>query len=89
LLQCARIETKSSQKAYKRQEQPGDRDVTNRSLKCGAIIVALALTLAGCMPAGPSNEFQAQYLMDRRVCPPGAHAETSAVSANGYWCVLN
>jgi hypothetical protein len=53
------------------------------------MIVALALTLAGCMPAGPSNEFQAQYLMDRRVCPPGAHAETSAVSANGYWCVLN
>jgi hypothetical protein len=63
--------------------------VTNSFLKCGALIVALALTLTGCMPAAPSNQFQAQYLTDRRVCPPAAHAETSAVSANGYWCVLN
>jgi hypothetical protein len=88
-MRCAWTETKSSKKAYKRQEQSGDRDVTNSFLKCGALIVALALTLAACMPSSPSNEFQSQYLMDRRVCPPGAHAETSAVSANGYWCVLN
>ena len=63
--------------------------MTKNFLKCGALILALALTLGGCMPSAPSNEFQAQYLIDRRVCPPASHAETSAVSANGYWCVLN
>jgi hypothetical protein len=60
-----------------------------RFLKCGGPIVALGLMLAGCMPAGPSNPYQAQYLSERRICPPGLHSQTSAVSANGYWCVLN
>jgi hypothetical protein len=61
------------------------RSLLNRA----AFVIGLGLTLAGCMPAAPSNDYQAQYLLDRRVCPPGSHAQTSAVSANGYWCVSN
>jgi hypothetical protein len=44
---------------------------------------------AAAPPAADTNPYQQQYLIDRRVCPPDTHAETSAVSANGYWCVLN
>ena len=44
---------------------------------------------AAATPASDTNPYQQQYLIDRRVCPPDTHAETSAVSANGYWCVLN
>ena len=41
-------------------------------------------------PSTPDvNPYQQQYLTDRRVCPPDTHAQVSAVSANGYWCVLN
>jgi hypothetical protein len=39
--------------------------------------------------ASDANPYQQQYVTDRRVCPPGSHPEISAVSANGYWCVMN
>ena len=55
----------------------------------GMLMAASVLALAGCMPNAPSTEAQAQYLSDRRVCPPGLHSQTSAVSANGYWCVYD
>jgi len=58
-------------------------------LLSGALMVVGVLILSGCMPNAPSTEAQAQYLSDRRVCPPGLHSQTSAVSANGYWCVFN
>ena len=44
---------------------------------------------AAASPASDVNPYQQQYLTDRRVCPPDTHAEVSAVSANGYWCVPN
>jgi len=53
------------------------------------LVLAGVLALGGCMPSAPTTEAQAQYLADRRPCPPGTHSQTSAVSANGYWCVLN
>jgi hypothetical protein len=40
-------------------------------------------------PVEESNPYQQQYLTDRRVCPPGTHSQTSAVSGNGYECVIN
>jgi hypothetical protein len=48
-----------------------------------------ATAAAAAAPASDTNPYQQQYLIDRRVCPPDTHAEVSAVSANGYWCVLN
>src|SRR5258708_5941891 len=44
---------------------------------------------AAAAPASDTNPYQQQYLIDRRVCPPDTHAEVSAGSANGSWCVLN
>ena len=44
---------------------------------------------AAAAPADEANRYQQQYLMERRVCPPGSHSHTSAVSANGYECILD
>jgi hypothetical protein len=63
--------------------------MTGKFLTWGGMAIALSLLLGACMPNLPSTKEQAQYLADRRLCPPDTHSETSAVSANGYWCVLN
>ena len=41
------------------------------------------------VPVNEVNPYQAQYLMERRVCPPDTHSRTSAVSGNGYECIVN
>jgi hypothetical protein len=66
----------------------GDAAMTYKFLKCGALVAALGLTLAGCTPNAPSNAYQAQYLSDLRPCQPGTHSQ-SAPSGQGYRCVLN
>ena len=62
--------------------------MTGIGLRFGALIAALAITLAGCMPNEPSNFYQAQYLATRTVCQPGMHA-ISKLRGDGYRCVFN
>ena len=58
------------------------------NLGFGALIAALAISLAGCMPNAPSNPDQAQYLATRTDCPPGMHA-ISRMRGDGYRCVYD
>jgi hypothetical protein len=58
------------------------------SLRFGALIAALAITLVGCMPNEPSNAYQAQYLATRTICQPGMYA-VSRMRGSGYRCVYN
>jgi hypothetical protein len=60
----------------------------NRILKAGALLLALAPTLAGCMQGGPSNAYQAQYFNDLRPCQPGTHSQ-SYPNTQSYRCVLD
>ena len=62
--------------------------MTPKFFRSGALTLALAIGLAGCMPNAPSNPYQAQYLSDLRQCPPGTHSQ-STPSGQGYRCVLN
>ena len=58
------------------------------SLRFGALIAALGIGLAGCMPNEPSNPYQAQYLATRTVCQPGMHA-IPRMRGSGYRCVYD
>ncbi len=58
------------------------------NLRFGALIVALGISLAGCMPTEASNPYQAQYLSTRTICQPGMHA-IPRMRGSGYRCVFD
>jgi hypothetical protein len=62
--------------------------MTGWKLTFGALIVALGLGLAGCMPNEAPNAYQAQYLATRTVCQPGMHA-IPRMRGSGYRCVFD
>jgi hypothetical protein len=79
-------ETYASQHSYILLRQRKGLSMAGGALKFCALIVALGIGLAGCMPNGASNPSQAQYLATRTICQPGMHA-ISRMRGSGYRCV--
>jgi hypothetical protein len=86
---CAAPAAAKSAQACQAEYRANKAELKAAGTRKPAFIASCRAQADAAAPAEEANRYQQQYLMERRVCPPGSHSHTSAVSANGYECILD